>query len=49
MELLAKEIYESTPEQSRLSYDYVAKWTPVIELQLLKGGYRLAHILNEIF
>lgn len=32
-----------------LSYDYVALWTPVIEQQLLKGGLRLAHVLNTIF
>lgn len=46
---IAKEIYAGTPEESTVTYDYIAKWTPVIEQQLLKGGIRLAHILNGIF
>lgn len=46
---LATAVYDETPEGSRISYDYVAKWTPVIEQQFLKGGHRLAHALNEIF
>jgi hypothetical protein len=46
---LATEVYNTTPQNSKLSYDYQAKWTPVIEQQLLKGGLRLAWLLNEIF
>ena len=42
-------IYASTPCGAKLSYDYVAEWTPVIEQQLLRGGLRLASILNGIF
>ena len=30
-------------------YDQVAAWTPVIEQQLLRGGLRLAHVLNTIY
>jgi len=47
--VIAKDIYETTPVGSKLSYDYVSKWTPVIERQLMAGGLRLASILNEIF
>lgn len=43
------QIYESTPVGSKLSYDYVSQWTPTIEQQLLRGGLRLAAILNEIY
>ena len=46
---LATEVYNCTPINSKLSYDYQARWIPVIEQQLLKGGLRLAHILNDIF
>lgn len=47
--LLATQIYEETPVGSKLSYDEVARWAPVIENQLLKGGLRLAAILNDIY
>lgn len=46
---VATEVYNGTPQQSKLSYDYQSRWIPVIEQQLLKGGLRLASILNEIF
>ena len=46
---VATEIYNTTPQQAKLSYDYQARWIPVIEQQLLKGGLRLANLLNEIF
>lgn len=46
---LAASVYEGTPVGSKLSYDYVAEWTPVIEQELLRGGIRLASILNEIY
>lgn len=42
-------VYETTPANYTISYDYIAKWTPTIEKQFLKGGLRLASILNEIF
>lgn len=46
---IATEVYEDTPEGTRVSYDYVAKWAPTIEAQLLRGGIRLADRLNAIF
>lgn len=46
---IATRIYEGTPKGSKLSYDYVNEWSPVVEQQLLAGGLRLAKILNEIF
>lgn len=46
---IATEIYNTTPKDSNQSFDYDAKWAPVIEDQLLKGGLRLADILNAIY
>lgn len=46
---LCASIYAETPEGTKVSYDYVAKFTPVVEQQFLKGGYRLAMLLNEIY
>ncbi len=46
---ICKEIYDSTPEGAKVSYDYVAKYAPVIEQQFLRGGLRLARLLNEIY
>lgn len=46
---IATKIYEKTPQGYKASYDYVAEWTPVIEQQFLKGGLRLAHLLNAIY
>ncbi|MDE5607325.1 MAG: S1/P1 nuclease [Muribaculaceae bacterium] len=46
---IAAQIYEETPEGTNLSYNEVARWTPVIEDQLLNGGLRLAHLLNTLF
>lgn len=42
-------IYSSTPKGSKLSYDYVSEWSPTVEQQLLRGGLRLARILNDIY
>ena len=42
-------IYADTPEGSRVSYNYGAKYAPVVEQQFLKGGLRLAHLLNSIY
>lgn len=46
---ICKQVYTLTPEGTKISYDYVADWTPVIEQQFLKGGLRLADLLNSIF
>lgn len=47
--MIARDIYKKTPQESNISYDYVADWTPTVEEQFLKGGLRLADILNSIF
>lgn len=46
---IAKAVYDATPEYHKVSYDYIAEWTPTIELQFLKSGLRLADVLNGIF
>lgn len=46
---IATEIYTISPEKSKLYYDYITYYTPVIEKQLLSGGLRLARILNELY
>ena len=34
---------------NKVMYNDIARWTPVIEQQFLRGGLRLAHILNSIY
>jgi len=46
---LAGKVYEFFPPGKNISYGDVAYWAPVIEEQLLKGGLRLAHVLNTVF
>lgn len=46
---IATRVYDATPENTKISYDYVAEWTPVVEQQFLRGGLRLARILNDIY
>lgn len=46
---LARDIYERSTTGENLSYDYVAYYAPVIEQQFLKGGIRLAALLEEIY
>ncbi|MDE5874753.1 MAG: S1/P1 nuclease [Muribaculaceae bacterium] len=46
---ICKQVYDTTPEGYNISYDYIAEWTPVIEQQFLKGGLRLADVLNSVF
>ncbi len=46
---IAREVYRATPQGTDISYAYVMKWTPVVERQFLRGGLRLASLLNEIF
>ena len=36
-------------DNPNLSYQFVYDFSPMLEEQLLLGGYRLAHVLNEIF
>ena len=46
---VAGQVYDATPVGANLSYDYVTQMSPVAEQQLLRGGLRLAKLLNEIF
>ncbi len=46
---ICKDVYAKTPDGTKISYDYIAEWTPVVEQQFLKGGLRLADLLNSIF
>ena len=47
--LLADDVYDTSTAGGNLSYDYVARYAPIIETQLLKGGLRLAKLLEEIY
>lgn len=46
---IAGRVYDYFPKGTKASYNHVAYWTPVIEQQFLRGGLRLAHLLNSIF
>lgn len=46
---LAKMIYEKTPANGNYSYAYSFEMTPIVDEQIAKAGYRLAHLLNTIF
>lgn len=45
---IATSVYAATPESAVLSYDYLRQWTTTIEEQFIKGGLRLACLLNRI-
>ena len=47
--MICGRIYEEIPAGANISYDEVARYAPVIEEQLLKGGLRLAAVLNSIY
>lgn len=46
---IVTDVYGSTPAGTNISYDYIALFSPTIEQQFLRGGLRLAHVLNSIF
>ena len=46
---LVADIYAVSTTGENLSYDYVAHYASVVEQQLLKGGLRLAALLEEIY
>ena len=46
---VCKQVYDKTPQGTQISYDYIGEWSPVVEQQFLKGGLRLADLLNSIF
>lgn len=45
----ATTVYRYFADKDRISYDEVAYWTPTVELQFLRGGLRLAHLLNMLY
>ena len=49
----AAEIYDNVErldqKEPNLSYQFVYDFSPMLEKQLLVGGYRLAYVLNTIF
>ena len=47
--ILAKIIYNSALPNSKLDQQYLDRYLPILELQLQRGGVRLASILNKIF
>lgn len=46
---IAKRVYDATPQDTNIAYDYIAEWTPTVEQQFLRGGLRLADVLNSVF
>jgi len=46
---ICTDVYNAMPEGATVSYNEVATWTPIIEQQLVRGGLRLAYLLNSIF
>ena len=46
---ISDKIYAATPNESKLSYRYNFQFQKIMENQLLKGGIRLAAILNQVF
>ncbi len=46
---IANDVYTYFQPGINVSYNEVARWTPVVEQQFLRGGLRLAHLLNTIF
>ncbi|MCX3264669.1 S1/P1 nuclease [Pedobacter agri] len=47
--LVCNKIYETTKPDSKLSYRYNFDWVETLNQQLLKGGVRLAKMLNDIY
>lgn len=46
---IATKLYEAFPSGTKIAYDEIAEWTPTVEQQFLRGGLRLARVLNAIF
>jgi hypothetical protein len=47
--VMADSIYDASPTESKLSYKYNYQFQDVLNQQLLKGGLRLAALLNQTF
>ncbi len=46
---ICKKIYLNAEENSDYSYEYIHENIEIVETQLLRAGYRLAALLNEIY
>jgi hypothetical protein len=46
---IGNEVYVYFQPDCTISYNDIARWTPTIEQQFVRGGLRLAHVLNTIF
>ena len=46
---IAKTLYEGITENEAVPQAYIDKNKPIAESQIMKGGYRLAYILDHIF
>ncbi len=46
---IATRCYKYFRPGQKVMYNDIARWSPVIEEQFLRGGLRLAHLLNSIF
>lgn len=46
---MSDSIYAASPNEAKLSYKYNYDFQHVLDEQLLKGGVRLAAVLNEVF
>ena len=46
---ISKQIYDDAILNSNLGYNYRYKYIDIVKMRLLKGGLRLASILNSIF
>lgn len=46
---IASDVYTYFQPGINVSYNQVARWTPTVEQQFVRGGLRLAHLLNTIF
>lgn len=48
-ERMLERIYAEHSASTELGYEYVAKFVPTVESQLVKGGLRTAYFLNSLF
>jgi len=47
--VLSDRIYDGTPPESKLKYKYIFDYSGMLNEQLVKGGVRLAELLNRTF
>ena len=45
---LSHTLYLDTPQDESLGWDYIDKYSPLVEQKFVEAGYRLARLLNEI-